>query len=102
MKNFFNTKNPFLYAITAALYIVVIVLIINVINLLLPKDNIITPMVVLGLLVLSVATMGFLFLSEPIRLYIDNKKQEAFSFFVKIVGFFACFVVLFLILLFLV
>lgn len=95
-------KKPFLYAITAALYIVAIVLIINIINLLLPKDNIITPMVVLGLLVLSVATMGFLFLSEPIRLYIDNKKQEAFSFFIKIVGFFACFVVLFLILLFVV
>lgn len=90
-------KKPFLHALGAALYIVVIVLVINSTSFLPQKENetIIAPMVMLSLLVLSVAVMGFLFLSEPIRLLIENRKQEAFAFFGKVIGFFACFVVVF-------
>jgi hypothetical protein len=57
-------------------------------------------MVLLGLFVLSAAVMGFLFLYEPLCLYMENHKKEAVVFFAKIVGVFACFVALFLILLF--
>ncbi|MFA5838429.1 MAG: hypothetical protein WC849_00620 [Candidatus Paceibacterota bacterium] len=102
MKIFFNTKKPFLYATTVAVYIVVIVLIINIMSSLLHDETIIIPMIMLSLFVLSTAIMGFLFLSEPIHLYMENQKQEAINFFLKIVGIFACFVILFLILLFLV
>jgi len=94
-------KKPFLYAFSAASYIVIIVLVISSLSQLVPKDTILTPMVVLGLFVLSAALMGFLFLYEPFNLYMENRKQEAVDFFGKIVAFFACFVALFVILVFL-
>lgn len=93
-------RKPFTYALAAVLYIVSIVLVINGITSVLPGKNIIIPMVMLSLLVLSVAVMGFLFFSEPIYLYMENKKQEAVSFFAKMVGIFTCFAIIFLILLF--
>jgi len=59
-------------------------------------------MTMLSLFVLSAAIMGYLFLSEPLQLFLENKKQEAVTFFAKTVGIFACFVAVFTILLFLV
>jgi hypothetical protein len=49
----------------------------------------------------SAAIMGYLFLSEPLYLLMENRKQEAIIFFAKTVGIFACFVAIFAILLFL-
>ena len=97
-------KKPFTYAFGAALYIVFIVLIAQAVGAMLKNQNdtIIAPMTMLSLFVLSAAVMGFLFLSEPIRLYMENQKKEAVIFFGKIVGIFACFVVLYTILLFLI
>jgi hypothetical protein len=97
-------KKPFLHALGAALYIALIVSIMQStqsITSMLPQKSIFIPMTMLGLLVLSVAIMGFLFFSEPIYLYIENRKKEAINFFAKTVGFFSCFVILFVILLFL-
>ena len=94
-------KKPFLFAAGAALYIVVIVFVIDSATSGLEGKTLIIPMVILGLFVLSAAVMGYLFLSEPIHLYMDNRKQDAVTFFAKVVGFFACFVAVFLILLFL-
>ena len=96
-------KKPFLYASVAALYIIIIVLIIQFFGSALKDqvDTIIIPMTMLSLFVLSAAIMGFLFLSEPLYLLIENKRKEAIIFFAKIVGFFACFVAIFTILLFL-
>jgi hypothetical protein len=93
-------KKPFIYALAAALYIVIIVFVINTVTTVLPGKTIIIPMVMLGLFVLSAAIMGFLFIFEPLQLYMENRKQEAINFFAKIVGIFACFVAVFLILLF--
>jgi len=95
-------KKPFLFALVAAVYIVFIVFVMSTITSALQnqKETIIIPITMLSLFVLSAAVMGFLFFSEPFQLYMDNHKQEAVIFFGKIVGFFACFVVLFLILLF--
>ena len=90
-------KKPFFYALGAALYIVVIVFGINIITSILADKTILIPITMLGLFVLSAAIMGFLFLLEPFRLYMENQKKEAIVFFAKIVGFFACFVVAFLI-----
>lgn len=91
-------KKPLLYALVAALYIVIIVFVLNSLTSILRGDTMLIPMLILSLFVLSAAIMGFLFLSEPIHLYIENRKQEAITFFAKIVGIFACFVVIFLIL----
>src|SRR5258705_5173767 len=95
-------KKPFLHALAAALYIVIIVLSINGVTSFLPQQTILIPMVMLSLFVLSAAVMGFLFLSEPLKLYLDGQKQESVEFFGKNLGVFACFVIVFLILLFVV
>ena len=90
-------KHPFVYATFAASYIVVIVFVINgVTSFGVPEETLLIPMTMLGLFVLSAAIMGFLFLSEPFCLCFENQKQKAVRFFLQIVGFFACFVALFL------
>ena len=96
-------KKPFLHALGAVLYIIVIVLVVQVVTSALKDQNetIIIPMTMLSLFVLSAAVMGYLFLSEPLYLLMEHRKQEAFIFFAKVVGFFACFVAIFTILLFL-
>jgi hypothetical protein len=95
-------KKPFIYSLAVALYIVFIVSIMSVSTSFMPaKDNIFMPMVMLSLFVLSAAVMGFLFLSEPLQLYLDGEKKEAVTFFTKTVAFFACFVIIFSVLVFL-
>ncbi len=94
-------KKPFLNALAAALYIVVIVFVVQGVTSVLktPDGNLIIPMTMLSLFVLSAAVMGYLFLSEPLYLLMENKKQEAITFFGKTVGIFACFVAFYAILL---
>ncbi len=93
-------KKPFLHALGAALYIAIIVSIVNFVGSFFKDQNesIIIPMTMLSLFVLSAAIMGFLFLSEPISLLIENRKKEAFVFFGKVVGLFTGFVILYAIL----
>lgn len=90
-------KRPFLNALGAALYIVFIVLVIQGSNYILKNvmGTIIIPMVMLSLFVLSAAIMGYFFLSEPLQLLMENKKKEAVTFFAKVVGVFACFILVF-------
>jgi len=97
-------KKPFLHALMAMAYIVVIVFVVQAVASLLKDQNgtIIIPMIMLSLFVLSAAVMGYLFLSESVYLLIENRKREAIIFFGKVVGFFACFVAIFAILLFVV
>lgn len=97
----FLMKKPFIYALAATLYIIVIVLVVQAVTSVLKSqsETIIIPMTMLSLFVLSAAVMGFLFLSEPLYLLVENRKQEAIVFFAKVVGIFACFVALFVILL---
>lgn len=97
-------NKPFFRALGAAIYIVVIVLVTSNVTAVLKNqpDTIIIPMTMLSLFVLSAAVMGYLFLSEPITLLVENRKREAVIFFAKIVGFFAGFVGLFTLLLFLI
>ncbi len=91
-------KKPFLFATVAAVYIVFIVTAIQTTTLFPQKENIAIPIVMLSLFVLSAAVMGFLFLSQPLQLFLENRKQEAMVFFAKTVGVFACYVVIFAIL----
>lgn len=92
-------KNPIINAVLAAAYIVVIVLGINYFA---PgpdgEDTILAPIAMLSLLVLSVATMGFLFFAEPVRMFVDGRKEEGIKFFLKTLATFALFVVAFLVL----
>ena len=92
-------KKPFYYALGAIVYIVLIVLAMSATKYFPQKETIIVPITMLTLFVLSAAVMGFLFLSEPIKLFLEHRKQEAVIFFLKTVGFFACFLAVFVVLL---
>lgn len=94
-------NNPFINALAASVYIVFVAFVMNSMQSLpFPEeDTILAPMFMLSLFVLSAAIMGFLFLYQPIRLYFDGLKKEATTYFLRTLGFFAGFVVLFFILL---
>ncbi len=86
-------KNPFFNAVLAAGYIVFVAFIMSSFADG-PKEGegqaiILIPIVVLSLFTLSAAVMGYLFLSQPTMLYLENKKQEAVNFFLTTVGVFA-------------
>jgi hypothetical protein len=80
--------NPYLNAITASAYIWGIGFLINYISSLHhdTPDKLTDPIAALSLLVFSVAVMGFLFFYRPAVLLIDNKRDEAVSFFLKTLG----------------
>lgn len=90
-------KKSFIYALSAIVYIIFIVLAINYTgssSLASKEETILIPMIMLSLFVISTAIMGFLFLSEPLILFMDNKKKEAVAFFGKTLGFFIFFALL--------
>jgi hypothetical protein len=51
-------------------------------------NDFIMPIIMLSLLVLSVAVMAYIFGYQPLVLFLDNKKKEAISLFLKTVGIF--------------
>ena len=98
-----KTPTPLRNALFAALYIAGIVSVINLFGTFLgdkPDNSFMAPIVMLSLLVLSASLMGYLFVGEPLRLYLDGQKKEALTFFWKTVGSFAVFALIFVILLF--
>ena len=95
-------KNPYLNAFMALGYIAGIVLVISKTSSIAANtpDTILAPVTMLSLFVLSAAIMGILFVYEPLRLFLENQKQQALSFLLKTVGTFACFVLILAVLLF--
>jgi hypothetical protein len=78
------TKNPFINAGAATLYIVLVA------SVMFygtehgkPQNSILVPIAVISLFSLSAAMMGYFFLYQPVQLYLDGKKKEATSLFVK-------------------
>ena len=53
------------------------------------EDEVIMPIAMLSLLVLSASIMGYLFCYTPIALFLEGKKEEALHFFIRTVGSFA-------------
>lgn len=88
---------PFLNAALAVAYIILIAFTMRSFATLTSEgsDTILAPIVVLSLFTLSAAVMGYLFAYEPLRLYLDGKKEEALSFFLKTLGTFALLTALF-------
>ncbi|PIP87016.1 hypothetical protein COW81_02435 [Candidatus Campbellbacteria bacterium CG22_combo_CG10-13_8_21_14_all_36_13] len=83
-------KHPFFNALFAGLYIVLIVFIISTfVDSPDQKGTILIPMTILSLLVLSVATMAFLFGYEPFRLFYDGQRKEAVQYFLRTILYFA-------------
>lgn len=84
------TKNPFYNAISAFIYIVLVVLLMNFVSKVGdPSGAIVAPIMMISLFTLSAAVMAYIFLYQPIMLYLDNKKEKAVKLFVQTVGIFA-------------
>ncbi len=89
-------KNPYINALFVGAYIIIIVFIMNSFSSLAITSTIFMPMLMLSMLVLSVAIMGFLFVSKPLQIFMEGHKSEAIVFFGKTLGMFACFIVVLL------
>jgi hypothetical protein len=87
------SKNPYLKSLLAEGYIVALVLLMHLFaqpnTLDTHFQTFIDPIIALSVFVLSAAVMGYLFLSEPLQLYLVGAKQEAITFFMKTVSSFA-------------
>ncbi|HEU5114412.1 MAG TPA: hypothetical protein VFT82_01445 [Candidatus Paceibacterota bacterium] len=77
-------KKPFYNAILASGYIALLIDFMNwTSKFQAGESNLLIPILMLSLLVLSVAIMGYLFFYEPVTLLIDGKRTEAVSSFLK-------------------
>ena len=86
------TKNPLLNALCASLYIVLLVSAMFYAPFLAGPDNdkgIIFPITILSLLVFSASLMGYIFLYQPIQLFLEGHKKEAVNLFLLTVASFA-------------
>src|SRR3989338_139616 len=96
------SKNPYLNALLASAYIAVIasVMYFGSQNAGQVEDSVLAPIAMLSLLVLSVATMGYLFFYQPAQLFMTGREADAGTFFLKTVGLFALVTFIFLALLY--
>lgn len=85
------SRNPYLNALFAGLYIVFIVLLITYGPAFVREkpDTILAPMAMLSLFVLSAAFMSYVFFSQPVFMYLEGQKREAVELFTKTLGTFA-------------
>lgn len=95
------TKNPILNALCASLYIVIVALVMQFGSAAAPaEDTLFAPIAMISLFTLSAAVMGYIFLGQPIQLYLDGKKKDAVSLFTRTLAVFAGLTVIALIVLF--
>ncbi|MCC7290040.1 hypothetical protein IT417_02215 [bacterium] len=86
------SKNPFYNALAALSYIIIIVIVIHSIsNIEILETSLLMPILFLSLFTLSAAVMGYIFCLQPLRLYLDGKKEEALTLFVTTILIFAIF-----------
>lgn len=73
-----NTPTPLRNSLFAALYIAGIVSLLTFFGKMFEgtDDSFMAPVVMISLLVLSAALMGYLFVGEPLRMYIDGQKKR--------------------------
>lgn len=84
------TKNPVVNAVAASLYITLVATVMqNAETLFGSARSIVVPIAMISLFTLSAAMMGYLFLYQPLQLYLDGKKKQATNLFVQTLGVFA-------------
>ena len=96
------SRNPYLNALLASAYIAVVAsfMYFGSQNAGQVEDSVLAPIAMISLLVLSVATMAYLFFYQPAQLFMAGRAAEAGAFFLKTVGVFALVTFIFLALLF--
>jgi CHASE2 domain-containing sensor protein len=84
------TKNPVINSLAATLYITAVA------SLMYfgtehskPVNSLIVPIAVLSLFSLSAVVMGYLFMYQPILMFLEGKKKPAVTLFLQTVGIFA-------------
>lgn len=82
-------KNPYLNSIYAEIYIIIVTSIIHYVGKPNTPDAFFDPIAGLSLFVLSAAIMAYLFIGEPLQLYLDGEKKKAVAFFMRTVISFA-------------
>jgi len=94
-------KNPYINALLAAAYVAGIASFLYYApHYALDEQNVLIPIMMLSLFVLSAAVMGFLFLAAALGLYFKGEREEAVRFFGKTVGAFALLTFIFVALVF--
>ncbi|HVZ58272.1 MAG TPA: hypothetical protein VG935_00755 [Patescibacteria group bacterium] len=89
------TKSPIINALAASLYIIIVALVMNFASSHFPQKNtFLAPIAVVSLFTLSAAVMAYIFLYQPIQLFMANKKDKAVTFFLQTLAVFACITVL--------
>jgi len=85
------SKNPFLNAIAASLYIGLVALVLDVVSHFAGQkpDTILAPIAFISLFTLSAGVMAYLFLSEPVQMFLAGEKKKAVALFVQTLGVFA-------------
>lgn len=84
------TKNPFINALAATLYITAVATIpFFGKNLFGPGNSFLIPIAMISLFTLSAAVMGYLFLYQPILFILDGHKKNAVKLFLQTVAAFA-------------
>ncbi|OGH10807.1 MAG: hypothetical protein A3B38_03845 [Candidatus Levybacteria bacterium RIFCSPLOWO2_01_FULL_36_13] len=84
------SKNPLLNASTALLYIILIASVMYYGSGMVGQvKSVIGPIAILSLFTLSAAVMGYVFVFQPLRLYLDGKKKESVNLFSKTLAIFA-------------
>lgn len=88
------TKNPYLNALAAALYIVALASAFFALSHLMPHDPhpILAVTAFLSVFVLSASLMGYFIVLAPLQLFLEGQKKEAVALFLKTVLAFACIV----------
>lgn len=87
MNNIF--KNPYLNSVFAEVYIILVATVMHFISKPNTPDTFFDPVAALSLFVLSASVMGYLFVGEPLQLFLNGEKKQAVSFFMKTVLTFA-------------
>lgn len=78
------TKNPFINAFAGILYIILVASVMFYgMDHTKAGNSVIIPIAVLSLFSLSAVLMGYFFLYQPVQLYLDGKKKQATSLFVR-------------------
>jgi hypothetical protein len=83
------TKNPFYNAISAIAYIALVVLLLTFMETVTSgPDTFLAPIMMISLFTLSAAVMGYIFVYQPLRMYLEGEKEKAVQLFLQTVGIF--------------
>ncbi len=95
------TKNPFLNAFFAALYITLVAVFMYYGSQLFPqKDTVLAPIAMISLFTLSATIMAYVFLYQPLMLFLNGHQKSAVKLFLQTVAAFATITILVFVLLF--